>query len=72
MEWISVKDRLPNIGQKVLLLTNNTVQEEIYMFDMSDIDDWNTCQFWSRDDVDNNNILDWEDYWQPLPEPIKQ
>jgi hypothetical protein len=65
--WISVKNELPKIGQIVLLLTDDTVQNETYMYDESDIDDWNICQFWSRDDIDNNKILNMLDMWQPLP-----
>jgi hypothetical protein len=66
-KWISAKNELPKIGQKVLLLTDDTVQEEIYMYDESDINDWTICQFWSREDVDNNKVLDINDKWQPLP-----
>ena len=65
--WISVKNELPKIGQKVYLFTDETVQEEIYMYDMSDVDDWNTCQFWSREDIDHSKILNMDDMWQPLP-----
>jgi len=30
-EWTSVKDRLPMIGQTVILFANGVVQEEMYM-----------------------------------------
>jgi hypothetical protein len=67
-DWISVIDEMPKIGQKVKLFIDDVVQEDTYMYDESDIDDMNICQFWSNEDVDNNKVLKVTDYWQSFPE----
>lgn len=71
MEWISVKERLPNENQEILFCNN-------------DIRDWNGnpvqttahCGYFAN----NGNFYSWLDsldrftptHWMPLPEPPKQ
>lgn len=64
-EWISVKERFPKLGQKVILFSNGVVQEEVYMLDEGEEVD----KFWSRDDLDVSPLVDADDFWQPLPAP---
>ena len=70
-KWISVDNVMPRIGQKVLLLSNGVVQEDIYIFDKSDINDYEQSLFWSREDLDECPEIKPEDKWQPLPSPPK-
>lgn len=71
-EWISVKDKIPNIGQKVILCLKGVVQEEIYAFDQSDsASGMSFLSYWSRDDIDECPIMLQSDLWMPLPEPPK-
>ena len=69
MEWISVNDERPKIGQKVILFSNGVVQQDIYMYDQGDINDCEVSTFWSRDDLDECPILKDDDMWIPLPPP---
>ena len=65
-EWISVNDRLPKIGQKVMLYSNGVVQEDLFVYDA----DNNERQFfWYNKDLDDYPFLQQDDQWQPLPEP---
>lgn len=62
MEWISVKDRLPEEGERVLTCKNGII--EIHKYDSRrngwvDERDW----FWSMAMVA---------HWMPLPEPPKE
>ena len=62
MEWISVKDRLPEIGEHVLVFANDIVSSwvEIAWMDKSD---WHT-----------SSDYEWPclvDFWMPLPESPK-
>ena len=59
MEWISVEDKFPEIGQQVVYIRD--VGEEIL---------YNTCS-WSKEDenwMKMNNIT----HWMLLPEPPKE
>ena len=59
-----MNDEWPQLGQKVLIISNGTVQEETYTFDQGESD-----IFWSRDDLDECPEVDFEkDRWMPLPE----
>ena len=64
-KWISVKDQLPRLGQKVILFSNGVVQEEIYTYDQSD----DCADFWDRSELDESPTIQESDYWMPLPEP---
>lgn len=64
MQWISVKDRLPENGKPVLIFKEN-LNFEINRYNNGDweffnkeIDDWNF-----------SHIDDLPIYWMPLPEP---
>lgn len=69
-EWISVKDRLPTLGEKVIICIDGVVQETIFTFD--ECDDY---YFWALDDIDDDPDelpkLQLTDMWMPLPEPPK-
>ena len=57
MKWISVKDRLPEIDDSVIVA-----------FDNGDVDhDWFDTEFkhWARLRYDTRNIT----HWMPLPKP---
>lgn len=54
MEWISVKDRLPENEKHVLITGNNTVYVGYYFYD-------------SWTDLDGRTVS--ISHWQPLPEP---
>jgi hypothetical protein len=63
MEWISVKDRLPNEHEKVLVLFGG---DNILIGIMDSNNEW--FVFYS----DGRNIEDFErpiSHWMPLPEP---
>ena len=64
MEWISVKDRLRESGQKVILFSNGIVQEEIFDYDEDDF-----AKYWDRSDMDEVAPLKQTDFWIPLPDP---
>jgi hypothetical protein len=63
--WTSVKDDLPRLGQKIILLSNGVVQEETYSLDRGD----EGGDFWARDELDKCPPVQPEDYWKPLPKP---
>ena len=63
-EWISVKERLPQEGQKVLCcFTEYGMQVAKYVFDWGDYYVWD-CM---ADNFSLNSVT----HWQPLPEPPK-
>jgi hypothetical protein len=72
MKWISVEDRLPSIGEKVILFANGVVQEEIFVMDEADISDYTTIRFWGRDDLENCPKVESGQRWMPLPEPPEE
>lgn len=60
--WINVKDRLPDIGQCVLVYFHHRVQIMIYCRE----DD--CLMFWTE----NKELYCYPKYWQPLPSPPKK
>ena len=60
-EWIPCSDRLPKIGEKVLVSTKKTVFTQVYKGIYSDPKRW----AW-----ENNSVKKIE-AWQPLPKPWK-
>ena len=66
MKWISVKERLPKVGERVLLFSG-VLQNELYEFD--------ECEgkhYWYREELDSAIFIKDNDYWMPLPEPPKE
>ena len=58
MDWISVKDRLPEDAQYVIAFNGRTMMSVFYF----DIGAWKTCDNW---------CLACVTHWLPLPEPPK-
>jgi len=64
MEWISVKDRLPEKYKKVLVYSNNYgIKEDSYEFTSKEGDVW---FHGNREEYDDSVT-----HWQILPEPPK-
>lgn len=64
MDWVSVKDRLPNVMENVLVYWKNTSQgKEYYEITYYDGDHWFTL-----------DRKPWIEVvaWMPLPEPPKE
>jgi len=70
-KWISVKDEWPKLGQKVLLFSCGSIQEDIYMLDKFDENDCEIEYFWSTESICKCLDFSENDYWMPLPEPPK-
>lgn len=68
-EWISVKERLPEIGKNVLVCFGNGDMAVAFLFDTDeDLTLWRavTDEGWTCDcDAEPTN-------WMPLPEPPKE
>ena len=59
--WISVNERLPEVGRDVLVYVGNGVCKVCWMEDRGD---WHTStRFFGKEDVT---------HWMPLPEPPKE
>jgi len=69
MNWISIKDKLPKLGQYVLLYANGKVQECLYYMDKGDVNDHTQEYFWSNDFLDFYPLVEEDHRWMPLPEP---
>jgi hypothetical protein len=67
VKWISVEDKMPEIGKKIILFSNGVVQEETYYLDAGDVDDYNMEYWWDRDGLDEGVKIKDSDYWMPLP-----
>jgi hypothetical protein len=63
MEWISVKDRLPQHGEEVLIIDN----EMNYHMSYFNADTTISCYCWDCDEygLRKEDV----DYWMPLPKP---
>lgn len=57
--WISVKDRLPPVGRKVIIFTNSS-----YLAWHSENDEFM--------DFYDNKIINHVTHWMPLPQPPKE
>lgn len=64
MEWISVKDRMPENEVRVLAIDNLSVIRVLVQNPFEGLEDW-------YDEEDFNRCNDGYDvtHWQPLPEP---
>jgi hypothetical protein len=74
-EWVKCSDRLPNLGQRVILKSRRVVQNYMPVFDQGDDDYGMGDYFWDFEDIndiDNPLVNFEEDCWMPLPDPPKQ
>ena len=74
-EWIKCSERLPDLGQRVILQSNGVIQNYMPLFDQGDSDFGMGEHFWEFEDVndiDNPLVNFEEDCWMPLPEPRQQ
>jgi len=72
MNWISIKDKLPEIEKYVLVCYKNNVFQGY-------LDEWEHDNCWyifsgsfTLDEVDYNIKLDEVTHWMPLPEPPEE
>ena len=65
-KWISVEERLPAIGERVLLF-DSVVQHETYWFDAYDSSDYTTEFFWDSELLEEGVDIEPNQMWQPLP-----
>lgn len=61
-KWISIKDKLPNDGQKVLCLCQSNI---------FDVLKWDSKQWGWIKDSNHNYFRTFVTHWMPLPEPPK-
>ena len=69
-EWIKCSERLPNLGQRVILKSRGVVQNYMPVFDQGDDDRGMGDHFWDFEDVNkiDNPLVDFEkDCWMPKP-----
>lgn len=60
-KWISVKDRLPEEGQKVIVFDNEYKTVDTYEFEDS--------KFLYRDSYHTDDYTNFVTHWMPLPKP---
>ena len=65
-EWISVKERLPKEGQRVILLLSNGLWGKGYLRSLRP--DSRARSMWRMD----GHCCDVPAYWMPLPDPPKE
>ena len=74
-EWIKCSDRLPNLGQRVILKSRGVVQNYMPVFDQGGDDRGMGDHFWDFEDINDidNPLVDFEkDCWMPRPEQLNQ
>lgn len=70
-EWISVKDRMPELHVEVLVygILPYEIHPEIHQCYLCDVNGKNKLEFWtSISAYDVKNVT----HWMPLPEPPKE
>lgn len=79
MEWISVKDRLPDDGQRCLccqvIAYNGTGYHGLYYFHISKVSESGQRienAFWGNDSEWGDYFMDNITHWMPLPELPKE
>ena len=68
--WIKCSDRLPNLGQRVILKSRGVVQNYMPVFDQGGDDRGMSNHFWDFEDINkiDNPLVDFEkDCWMPKP-----
>jgi hypothetical protein len=65
--WNKITDKLPPIGETVIVCFNGVVQHETYFLDCGDLPGGGVEHFWDRDGLDNGKIVANSDLWIPLP-----
>ena len=68
--WIKCSDRLPNLGQRVILKSRGVVQNYMPVFDQGGDDRGMGDHFWDFEDINkiDNPLVDFEkDCWMPKP-----
>ena len=68
--WIKCSDRLPNLGQRVILKSRGVVQNYMPVFDQGGDDRGMGDHFWDFEDINDidNPLVDFEnDSWMPKP-----
>ena len=77
-EWVKCSQRLPRIGQRVILRSKGVVQNYMPTLDQGDIDGFGGGDgyFWCFDDAigdEDYPLVDFEtDEWMPCPQPPEQ
>lgn len=68
MEWISVSDRLPELGQRVLFYDRNGLIH-VATYELSEREKWKCFMEhgagWDGDSVQNEHVT----HWMPIPTP---
>lgn len=67
-EWISVKERLPEDGESILMIVSGKPKDNITLIGVYAIGDYSDDEGWIVDEYpewENPNVI----YWMPLPEP---
>jgi len=74
-DWIKCSERLPDLGQRVILQSNGVIQNYMPLFDQGDSDFGMGDHFWDFEDINDidNPLVDFEnDSWMPRPEQLNQ
>ena len=74
-DWIKCSERLPNLGQRVILKSRGVVQNYMPVFDQGGDDRGMGDHFWDFEDINDidNPLVDFEkDCWMPRPEQLNQ
>lgn len=72
MEWISVKDRLPEPGKYVAMHDDREGSYDIATLDSVTVNGKEVEQVWWIQNGSSWVELDWFTHWVPLPEPPKE
>ena len=68
-EWICVTEKLPDIGEPVLLYDNGVVQHSVFWLDAEDSAAVTLGYFWDGEGMEDGFPIQNSQYWMPLPDP---